>query len=139
MLFGINCNMLGGNIKALVERLLMCIYRIIVLHALQPGSSRPNTAPGKMQRPVRLKPIHNHNTTASLRRSSPYRLHGSSNENDRPFNCTVRPRHTLMCLLVHTYRMFFVYIRTMCTLLCCYNNTHTHTHQSLVTLTSLPR
>ncbi|XP_037325694.2 glutamate-rich protein 3 [Pungitius pungitius] len=43
-----------------------------------PGSSRPNTAPGKMQRPVRLKPI----------RSSG-RLLQSSNESDRPLNCTV--------------------------------------------------
>ncbi|XP_044055810.1 glutamate-rich protein 3 isoform X2 [Siniperca chuatsi] len=54
-----------------------------------PGSSRPNTAPGKMQRPVRLKPIHSNSTTASLRRSSPYRLPESSNENDQPFNCTM--------------------------------------------------
>ncbi|KAM7011908.1 glutamate-rich protein 3 [Tautogolabrus adspersus] len=54
-----------------------------------PGSSRPNTAPGKMQRPVRLKPIHSNSTTASLRRSSPYRLHESSNDNNQPFNCTV--------------------------------------------------
>ncbi|XP_074491677.1 glutamate-rich protein 3 isoform X1 [Sebastes fasciatus] len=54
-----------------------------------PGSSRPNTAPGKMQRPVRLKPIHSNSTTASLRRSSPYRLLESSNENDQPLNCTM--------------------------------------------------
>ncbi|KAM9358048.1 glutamate-rich protein 3 [Symphorus nematophorus] len=54
-----------------------------------PGSSRPNTAPGKMQRPVRLKPIHSNSTTASLRRSSPYRLLESSNENNPPFNCTM--------------------------------------------------
>ncbi|XP_062251646.1 glutamate-rich protein 3 [Platichthys flesus] len=53
------------------------------------GSSRPNTAPGKMQRPVRLKPIHSNGTTASLRRSSPYRLQESSNENDQLFNCTM--------------------------------------------------
>ncbi|XP_019936175.2 glutamate-rich protein 3 [Paralichthys olivaceus] len=53
------------------------------------GSSRPNTAPGKMQRPVRLKPIHSNGTTASLRRSSPYRLQESSNENEQPFNCTM--------------------------------------------------
>ncbi|KAK9519049.1 hypothetical protein VZT92_021803 [Zoarces viviparus] len=53
-----------------------------------PGSSRPNTAPGKMQRPVRLKPIHSNSTTASLRRSSPHRLLESSIENDRPFNST---------------------------------------------------
>uniref|UniRef100_A0A3Q3RHK7 Glutamate-rich 3 n=1 Tax=Mastacembelus armatus TaxID=205130 RepID=A0A3Q3RHK7_9TELE len=57
------------------------------------GSSRPNTAPGKMQRPVRLKPIHSNNTTASLRRSSPYRLMESSNENDQSFTCNVRPAH----------------------------------------------
>ncbi|XP_049911780.1 glutamate-rich protein 3 [Epinephelus moara] len=62
-----------------------------------PGSSRPNTAPGKMQRPVRLKPIHSNSTTASLRRSSPYRLLESSNENDQPFNCTMdkEPRRRL--------------------------------------------
>uniref|UniRef100_A0A673AD39 Glutamate-rich 3 n=1 Tax=Sphaeramia orbicularis TaxID=375764 RepID=A0A673AD39_9TELE len=54
-----------------------------------PCSSRPNTAPGKMQRPVRLKPIHSNSTTASLRRSSPYRLHESSNENVPPFNSTM--------------------------------------------------
>uniref|UniRef100_A0A8C5FYZ7 DUF4590 domain-containing protein n=1 Tax=Gouania willdenowi TaxID=441366 RepID=A0A8C5FYZ7_GOUWI len=54
-----------------------------------PSSSRPNTAPGKMQRPVRLKPIHNNNTTMSVRRSSPYRLPKSSQEHDQSFNCTV--------------------------------------------------
>ncbi|XP_029905551.1 glutamate-rich protein 3 [Myripristis murdjan] len=54
-----------------------------------PGSSRPNTAPGKMQRPVRLKPIHSNSTTASHRRSSPYRHHESSNEAELPFNCTM--------------------------------------------------
>ncbi|XP_034387642.1 glutamate-rich protein 3 [Cyclopterus lumpus] len=54
-----------------------------------PGSSRPNTAPGKMQRPVRLKPIHSSSTTASLRRSSPHRLLESSNDHDQPFNCTM--------------------------------------------------
>ncbi|CDQ72481.1 unnamed protein product [Oncorhynchus mykiss] len=52
-----------------------------------PGSSRPNTAPGKMQRPVRLKPIHSNSTTASHRHTSPYRPHDSSNETDQPFNC----------------------------------------------------
>ncbi|XP_030288593.1 glutamate-rich protein 3 [Sparus aurata] len=60
-----------------------------------PGSSRPNTAPGKMQRPVRLKPIHSNSTTASLRRSSPYRPLDSSNENDQPFNCTMESRRRL--------------------------------------------
>uniref|UniRef100_A0A8D3E9W1 DUF4590 domain-containing protein n=1 Tax=Scophthalmus maximus TaxID=52904 RepID=A0A8D3E9W1_SCOMX len=53
------------------------------------GSSRPNTAPGKMQRPVRLKPIHSSSTTAPLRRSSPYRLLESTNENDQLLNCTM--------------------------------------------------
>uniref|UniRef100_A0A4W5R1T4 DUF4590 domain-containing protein n=1 Tax=Hucho hucho TaxID=62062 RepID=A0A4W5R1T4_9TELE len=52
-----------------------------------PGSSRPNTAPGKMQRPVRLKPIHSNSTTASHRHTSPYRPHDSSKETDQPFNC----------------------------------------------------
>ncbi|KAM9385831.1 glutamate-rich protein 3 [Pholidichthys leucotaenia] len=54
-----------------------------------PSSSRPNTAPGKMQRPVRLKPIHSNSTTASVRRSSPYRLLDSSRENDPLFNSTM--------------------------------------------------
>ncbi|XP_040041232.2 glutamate-rich protein 3 isoform X2 [Gasterosteus aculeatus] len=54
-----------------------------------PGSSRPNTAPGKMQRPVRLKPIRSNSTAASLRRGSPGRLLRSSNENDRPPNRTM--------------------------------------------------
>uniref|UniRef100_A0AAQ6IRX1 DUF4590 domain-containing protein n=1 Tax=Anabas testudineus TaxID=64144 RepID=A0AAQ6IRX1_ANATE len=54
-----------------------------------PGSSRPNTAPGKMQRPVRLKPIHSNSTTASLRRSSPYRRLHSSKDNDRLFSSAV--------------------------------------------------
>lgn len=62
-----------------------------VMCMLQPGSSRPNTAPGKMQRPVRLKPIHSNRPTASLRRSSPYRPLDSSNENDQPLSCAVRP------------------------------------------------
>uniref|UniRef100_A0A665UQL4 Glutamate-rich 3 n=1 Tax=Echeneis naucrates TaxID=173247 RepID=A0A665UQL4_ECHNA len=56
------------------------------------GSSRPNTAPGKMQRPVRLKPIHSNSAAVSLRRSSPYRHLESSNDSNQPFNCTVRPR-----------------------------------------------
>ncbi|XP_062308441.1 glutamate-rich protein 3 isoform X1 [Osmerus eperlanus] len=51
-----------------------------------PGSSRPNTAPGKMQRPVRLKPIHSNSTTASHRRSSPYMHQDSSNDTDQRFN-----------------------------------------------------
>ncbi|KAM4740031.1 glutamate-rich protein 3 [Anableps anableps] len=51
-----------------------------------PHSSRPNTAPGKMQRPVRLKPIHSNNTTASFRRSSSYRVHESFQENNQLFN-----------------------------------------------------
>ncbi|CAL1593808.1 unnamed protein product [Knipowitschia caucasica] len=50
-----------------------------------PGSSRPNTAPGKMQRPVRLKPLHGTSTAASHRHSSPYRRHNTQ----RPFNRTV--------------------------------------------------
>ncbi|XP_047444119.1 glutamate-rich protein 3 [Mugil cephalus] len=53
-----------------------------------PSSSRPNTAPGKMQRPVRLKPIHSNSTTASVRRRSPHRLLESSHENNQLFNGT---------------------------------------------------
>uniref|UniRef100_A0A3B4YYF4 Glutamate rich 3 n=1 Tax=Stegastes partitus TaxID=144197 RepID=A0A3B4YYF4_9TELE len=59
-----------------------------------PSSSRPNTAPGKMQRPIRLKPIHSNSTTASLRRSSPYRLLESSHENNQSFNGNSRRRFT---------------------------------------------
>lgn len=51
-----------------------------------PGSSRPNTAPGKMQRPVRLKPIHSNSTTASNRRSTPHGPQDSSNDTDQPFS-----------------------------------------------------
>ncbi|KAK5616771.1 hypothetical protein CRENBAI_022438 [Crenichthys baileyi] len=54
-----------------------------------PSSSRPNTAPGKMQRPVRLKPIPSNSTTASLRRSLPYKPHESSQENNHPLNSTM--------------------------------------------------
>ncbi|XP_055077333.1 glutamate-rich protein 3 [Periophthalmus magnuspinnatus] len=54
-----------------------------------PGSSRPNTAPGKMQRPVRLKPLHSNSTTASHRHSSPYRSHAPHHDNQRQFNGTV--------------------------------------------------
>ncbi|KAL7884562.1 hypothetical protein AOLI_G00073320 [Acnodon oligacanthus] len=52
-----------------------------------PGSSRPNTAPGKMQRPVRLKPLNSTSTPGSLKRnSSRYRHQDSSNETDHPFS-----------------------------------------------------
>ncbi|KAF7203102.1 glutamate-rich protein 3 [Nothobranchius furzeri] len=54
-----------------------------------PGSSQPNTAPGKMQRPVRLKPIHSASASASLKHSSPYRLHEPPPENDLLFNQTM--------------------------------------------------
>ncbi|XP_078801850.1 glutamate-rich protein 3 isoform X2 [Oryzias latipes] len=57
--------------------------------SLSPSSSRPNTAPGKMQRPVRLKPIHSSSTTASVRRNSPYRLHESSHASSQPLNRTM--------------------------------------------------
>ncbi|XP_034035524.1 glutamate-rich protein 3 [Thalassophryne amazonica] len=54
-----------------------------------PGSSRPNTAPGKMQRPVRLKPLHSSSTTTSVRRSAPYRQHEFSREaTNQTFNYT---------------------------------------------------
>ncbi|KAK2907774.1 glutamate-rich protein 3 [Channa argus] len=53
-----------------------------------PGSSRPNTAPGKMQRPMRLKPIHS-SAVASLRCSSPYKRLESAKENDKLFTCTM--------------------------------------------------
>uniref|UniRef100_A0A3B4FDK4 Glutamate rich 3 n=1 Tax=Pundamilia nyererei TaxID=303518 RepID=A0A3B4FDK4_9CICH len=65
-----------------------------------PSSSRPNTAPGKMQRPVRLKPIHSNSTTASVRHSSPYRLLQSSHDNHLPFNCTASHGISPYCLPV---------------------------------------
>ncbi|XP_065102758.1 glutamate-rich protein 3 isoform X2 [Paramisgurnus dabryanus] len=54
-----------------------------------PSSSRPNTAPGKMQRPVRLKPLNSNSATTSLRRTSPrYRRRDreSSNDTDQPLS-----------------------------------------------------
>ncbi|XP_058640474.1 glutamate-rich protein 3 isoform X1 [Onychostoma macrolepis] len=54
-----------------------------------PSSSRPNTAPGKMQRPVRLKPLNSHSATASLKRTSPRhrpRDRESSNDTDQPLS-----------------------------------------------------
>nr|XP_055023678.1 glutamate-rich protein 3 isoform X3 [Misgurnus anguillicaudatus] len=54
-----------------------------------PSSSRPNTAPGKMQRPVRLKPLNSNSATTSLRRTSPRyrrRQRDSSNETDQPLS-----------------------------------------------------
>ncbi|XP_077440319.1 glutamate-rich protein 3 isoform X2 [Vanacampus margaritifer] len=50
-----------------------------------PCSSRPNTAPGKMQRPVRLKPIHGGNN----KRSSPHRVNEAFSDNQPPFDCTM--------------------------------------------------
>ncbi|XP_061894411.1 glutamate-rich protein 3 [Entelurus aequoreus] len=58
-----------------------------------PGSSRPNTAPGKMQKPVRLKPIHNNNNNSA----STHRLHEAFKDHHPPFNCTMERaprRHT---------------------------------------------
>ncbi|XP_061744269.1 glutamate-rich protein 3 [Nerophis ophidion] len=50
-----------------------------------PGSSRPNTAPGKMQRPVRLKPIHNNNNNSA----SSHRLQEAFKDHQPPFNSTM--------------------------------------------------
>lgn len=47
-----------------------------------------------MQRPVRLKPIHSNSTTASLRRSSPYRPRKSPHEDEQLFHSTVRSTRT---------------------------------------------
>ncbi|KAL1270102.1 hypothetical protein QQF64_032391 [Cirrhinus molitorella] len=57
-----------------------------------PSSSRPNTAPGKMQRPVRLKPLNSNSATASLKRTSPRhkpRDRDSSNDTDPPLSYTL--------------------------------------------------
>ncbi|XP_051965112.1 glutamate-rich protein 3-like [Xyrauchen texanus] len=56
------------------------------------GSSRPNTAPGKMQRPVRLKPLNSNSATASQKRTFPGYRHldrDSSNDNDQPLSYTL--------------------------------------------------
>uniref|UniRef100_A0A3B3XRK3 DUF4590 domain-containing protein n=1 Tax=Poecilia mexicana TaxID=48701 RepID=A0A3B3XRK3_9TELE len=52
--------------------------------------TRPSTAPGKMQRPVRLKPIHRRSSTALPRHISPYRKSLSFLES-QPYNCLVSP------------------------------------------------
>uniref|UniRef100_A0A3Q2Y1F4 Glutamate-rich 3 n=1 Tax=Hippocampus comes TaxID=109280 RepID=A0A3Q2Y1F4_HIPCM len=49
-----------------------------------PCSSRPNTAPGKMQRPARLKPIHGGNNKCG----SPHRVNEAFGDNHPPFGCT---------------------------------------------------
>uniref|UniRef100_A0A9J8B813 Glutamate-rich 3 n=1 Tax=Cyprinus carpio carpio TaxID=630221 RepID=A0A9J8B813_CYPCA len=57
-----------------------------------PSSSRPNTAPGKMQRPVRLKPLNSKSATGSLKRTSPRqrpRDRDSSNDTDQPLSYTL--------------------------------------------------
>uniref|UniRef100_H3C5B2 Glutamate-rich 3 n=1 Tax=Tetraodon nigroviridis TaxID=99883 RepID=H3C5B2_TETNG len=59
------------------------------------GSSRPNTAPGEMQRPVRLKPIHSKHPRASLGRSSPSRPPNPPKENHQPLGCTMESRRRL--------------------------------------------
>ncbi|KAI9547622.1 hypothetical protein NQZ68_014888 [Dissostichus eleginoides] len=78
-------------LEELYQLLWLCVQQVNVKQwdLKSPGSSRPNTAPGKMQRPVRLKPIGSNSTTASLRRSSPYRLLESSNENEQTLNSTM--------------------------------------------------
>ncbi|XP_068175367.1 glutamate-rich protein 3 [Antennarius striatus] len=60
-----------------------------------PGSSRPNTAPEKLQRPVRLKPIHSDSTTATLRHGSPYRPPEASNESGQLFPSSMEFRRRL--------------------------------------------
>ncbi|XP_035378110.1 glutamate-rich protein 3 [Electrophorus electricus] len=48
-------------------------------------SSRPNTAPGTMQRAVRLKPLQSNSTSASLKRnSSRFRHQDTANDTDHP-------------------------------------------------------
>ncbi|XP_061636106.1 glutamate-rich protein 3 isoform X2 [Phyllopteryx taeniolatus] len=54
------------------------------VHKMKPCSSRPNTAPGKMQRPARLKPIR----SGSNKRSSPQRVQQALSDDHPPFNCT---------------------------------------------------
>ncbi|XP_077079022.1 glutamate-rich protein 3 isoform X2 [Siphateles boraxobius] len=57
-----------------------------------PSSSRPNTAPGKMQRPVRLKPLNSNSATASLKRTSPRHRppdRDSSNDTDQLLSYTL--------------------------------------------------
>ncbi|KAB5567044.1 hypothetical protein PHYPO_G00228310 [Pangasianodon hypophthalmus] len=52
------------------------------------GSSRPNTAPEKTQRPVRLKPLNSNSTpTSTKRNSSRYRNHDLTNDREQPVSC----------------------------------------------------
>ncbi|XP_051510052.1 glutamate-rich protein 3-like [Myxocyprinus asiaticus] len=57
-----------------------------------PCSSRPSTAPGNKQRPIRLKPLNSNSATASLKRTPPryrHRDRDSSNDTDQPLSYTL--------------------------------------------------
>ncbi|XP_053481856.1 glutamate-rich protein 3 isoform X2 [Ictalurus furcatus] len=51
------------------------------------GSSRPNTAPEKTQRPVRLKPLNSSTPTSTKRNSSRCQNHDSTNDREQPISC----------------------------------------------------
>ncbi|KAF4072730.1 hypothetical protein AMELA_G00266320 [Ameiurus melas] len=53
------------------------------------GSSRPNTAPEKTQRPVRLKPLNSSTPTSTKRNSSHCQNHDSTNDREQPISCTL--------------------------------------------------
>ncbi|CAG01451.1 unnamed protein product [Tetraodon nigroviridis] len=59
------------------------------------GKSTQDQAPGEMQRPVRLKPIHSKHPRASLGRSSPSRPPNPPKENHQPLGCTMESRRRL--------------------------------------------
>ncbi|XP_036409590.1 glutamate-rich protein 3-like [Megalops cyprinoides] len=60
-----------------------------------PASSRPNTAPGKMHRPVRLRPLHSNSTTASTRRASHCCRHKDSSDDGESCFCSTLDKDTM--------------------------------------------
>ncbi|KAJ8406304.1 hypothetical protein AAFF_G00305350 [Aldrovandia affinis] len=62
---------------------------------IEPGSSQPSTAPGKRQRPVRLRPLCSHSTTASTQRASHCCRHKESSDDAEPHFCSTLNRGTM--------------------------------------------
>uniref|UniRef100_A0A3B5LZF4 DUF4590 domain-containing protein n=1 Tax=Xiphophorus couchianus TaxID=32473 RepID=A0A3B5LZF4_9TELE len=78
--------------------------RHLHLNSCPPSVPRPNTAPGKMQRPVRLKPIQRRSYTALPRHISPYRKSTSFLES-QPFNLASCYHHLLRLPRLLTQRI----------------------------------
>ncbi|XP_061098719.1 glutamate-rich protein 3-like [Conger conger] len=62
--------------------------------SISPGSSQPNSAPGKRQRPVRLRPLYSNSTTASTQRASHCCRSKDSSDDAEPFLCAALNRET---------------------------------------------